>query len=101
MDAEPAMNARTPLQLKALTAPSAPKKIWDRVSFQHLEGAMEGRQFSSARRKRRRHGQHFYRTLSKRLVYSERDVTILRGVVGGNGGRRTRNTPLARLQKRK
>lgn len=84
-------NEAEPLQFEALTAPQARKE--DLIGFfQHLEGALEAANFFRPPEKKT-HMVSTLRALFQKARYSERDVTILRGVVGALEGRRTRNTP--------
>lgn len=79
------------LQFEALSAPPASKE--DLIGFfQHLEGALEAANFFRPPEKKN-HMVSTLRALFQKAGYSERDVTILRGVVGALEGRRTRNTP--------
>lgn len=80
-----------PVQFDALTAPPARKE--DLIGFfKHLEGALEAANFFRPPEKKA-HMISTLRALFQKAGYSERDVTILRGVVGALEGRRTRNTP--------
>lgn len=80
-----------PLQFEALTAPPARKE--DLIGFfHHLENALEAANFFRPPEKKS-HMVSTLRALFQKARYSERDVTILRGVVGALEGRRTRNTP--------
>lgn len=79
------------LQFEALTAPPAPKE--ELIGFfQHLEGALEAANFFRPPEKKS-HMVSTLRALFQKAGYTERDVTILRGIVGALEGRRTRNTP--------
>lgn len=78
-------------QFGALEA--APARKEDLIGFfKHLEGALEAANFFRPPEKKN-HMVSTLRALFQKGGYSERDITILRGVIGALEGRRTRNTP--------
>tara|TARA_R110000868_G_scaffold326802_2_gene587800 strand:+ start:3689 stop:4498 length:810 start_codon:yes stop_codon:yes gene_type:complete len=88
------MRANSETDIAQFQAPQDPPARKEELIglFQHLEGALQAANFFRPPEKKN-HMVSTLRALFHKGGYSQRDITILRGVVGALEGRRTRNTP--------